>query len=750
MSKQKLLILDDEPRILSSLQDLFEDDYEVLATTDAREALRLAEEQEIVVVVTDERMPELSGHEFLERVKEVSNATRMMVSGYTDISAITEAVNRGQIFAYVTKPWDPLQLKSTVSAALAHFKLNQAIDRERELLHVLMESIPDLIYFKDADSRFTRVNREHAQVLGAADPRECVGKRDSDYLEDEYASQSYYDEQEIVRSGKPLVDRIERIRKADGSFCWISTTKVPVFHTSGMVCGIAGISRDITNLKNIEENLHRSKEAAESASRAKSEFLAVMSHEIRTPMNAILGMADLLSKTVLGPEQQDYVRIFQRAGAKLLTLTNDILDLSKVESGRFELDSVEFNLDALLAKTREIMLPRATSSGLQLTCEISPDVPLRLAGDPDRLRQILLNLAGNALKFTERGCVALRVEWAPGEYDAGALRFSVSDTGIGIAPEKMEMIFSSFTQADSSTTRKYGGTGLGLAICKGLVELMGGQIKCTSQVGKGSTFSFTAPFGLLLRRQAPPASAPPAAPEDLHALTASVRSAGGLAVTRVLIVEDCEDNLFLVKAYLNDPRFDLDVAGNGNVAVAKVIAGAYDIVLMDVQMPVMDGYTATRAIRQWEKEKRLRPVPILALTADALKEDAEKSRNAGCTAFLSKPISQSTLLDAIFRHTGENVRVGPPAEILAFIPKYLENVRRSMADILEAIGRSDYEIARTLGHQMKGSGTSYGFPEITSAGAAVESAAKAGNGDEIHRQLLHLASDLDRAESVPQ
>src|SRR5437870_6973885 len=247
MNKEKLLVLDDEPRILTSLQDLFEDDYEVLATGDAGEALRLAQEHEIVVVVTDERMPELSGHEFLERVKEVSKATRMLLSGYADINAVTEAINRPQIFAYVSKPWDPLELKSAVSAALAHFRLNRAIDHERELLRVLMESIPDLIYFKDTESRFTRLNCGHARALGAADPRECVGKKDSDYLESEYASQYYADEQEIVRTGKPLVDRTERIRKADGSFCWISTTKVPVFDANGVVTGIAGISRDITN-----------------------------------------------------------------------------------------------------------------------------------------------------------------------------------------------------------------------------------------------------------------------------------------------------------------------------------------------------------------------------------------------------------------------------------------------------------------------------------------------------------------------
>jgi PAS domain S-box-containing protein len=752
MSKEKLLVLDDEPRILSSIEDLFEDDYEVLTTTDAEEGLRLAQDPGVVVVLTDERMPGLNGHEFLERVKEVSNATRIMVSGYADIDAVTQAVNRGQIFAYVAKPWHPLELKGTVTAAMVHYRLNQAIDTERELLRVLMESIPDLIYFKDADSRFTRINREHAEALGAADPGECVGKRDSDYFDSEYASQSYDDEQEILRSGKPLVDRTERIRKADGNVCWISTTKVPLFDASGVVSGIAGISRDITNLKNIEEHLQRSKQAAESASRSKSEFLALMSHEIRTPMNAILGMSDLLSKTALDPEQRNYVGIFQRAGGKLLNLINDILDLSRVESGHFELDSIDFDLGELVAKTTEIMLDTARAGGLQLTWEIPPDVPLRLAGDPDRLRQILINLIGNALKFTAQGSVVLCVEWHPREGAEGALRFSVTDTGIGIAPEKTELIFSSFTQADSSTTRNYCGTGLGLAICKGLVELMGGRIGCTSEVGKGSIFSFTAPFGLLLKRQPPTplGSKTTAAPDSLASLPAPpawAESAGKPAVTRLLVVEDCEDNLFLVKAYLNSPEFDLDVARNGQVAVTKVIGGAYDLVLMDVQMPVMDGYAATRAIRQWEGEKGFRPVPILALTADALKEDAEKSRKAGCTAFLSKPISQTTLLDAISLHTRRNVRVRPPEGVLAFVPRYLENIRRNMNDILVGIGHSDYEVAGKLGHRMKGSGASYGFPEITSVGAAVETAARDTDGDEIRRQLLNLAKYLDLAEA---
>ncbi len=242
-----------------------------------------------------------------------------------------------------------------------------------------------------------------------------------------------------------------------------------------------------------EEELHRAKASAESANRAKSDFLTTMSHEMRTPMNAILGMADLLSESPLQEEQRGYVEIFQKAGANLLALINDSLDLAKVESGRFELESIGFDLRALLEKIIEMMTSRAQDRGLQLTLEISPEVPSGLVGDPNRLRQILLNLVGNALKFTERGSVTLRVELDPGEAP-GWLRFSVIDTGIGIAAEKSEMIFDRFTQADSSTTRQYGGTGLGLAISKGLAELMGGRLGCVSELGKGSTFYLAEPF----------------------------------------------------------------------------------------------------------------------------------------------------------------------------------------------------------------------------------------------------------------
>jgi PAS domain S-box-containing protein len=1045
--KEKLIILDDELLILRSLEDLFEDEYDVFTTADAESALVLAREHDIAVILCDERMPGMTGHEFLRRVREVSTATRIMISGYADMGALAEAVNSGQIFAYVAKPWDPRRLKAQVGAAVVHFKLVQEVDQERGLLRALMENIPDPIYFKDCDLRFTRVNQAHARTLGAKDSAECIAKSDSDYFESEDALRWRLQEEEIVTSGRSQVDRIEQLKKREGGLSWMSTTKVPMFHRSGQVSGIAVISRDITALKNseemlreenehkrmiletandafigmepdgsitawnpraeatfgwsagevigrrlfdtlvapsyreanayamehwltaaegsssnrpiewvglhrdgrefpveatvwavraggtcsfnafvrdiserrraeaarkkettlvqllqsvtvaanrsstiertariclrricvytgwavghvymrakdsseelsstvwqiedadqftafreasdglrlapgtglpgciftsgkpqwivnladesplsertqaaldaglrsafgfpvfvddqiigvveffsletvqpdaellgimghigsqlgqviirqsAEEDLQRAKASAESANRAKSEFLTTMSHEMRTPMNAILGMADLLSESSLVEEQRHYVGIFQKAGANLLVLINDLLDLSKVESGHFELESIDFDLRALLEKIIEMMASRAQERDLKLTLEILPGVPAGLVGDPNRLRQILINLIGNALKFTERGSVTLRAEPDPGGAP-GWLRFNIVDTGIGIAADKKEMIFDRFTQADSSTTRKYGGTGLGLAICKGLAELLGGRIGCTSEVGKGSTFFISTPFERRKQMESTDSTEPPAI------AIPPVESVRQGVVSRILIAEDSEFNVILFKAYLKDCGFELDFAENGKIAVEKVMSSNPNLVLMDVQMPVMDGLEATRAIRQWETKTHAHPIPILAITAHATGDAAGRSLEAGCMEHLTKPIKKATLLGAIYRHIDLKIYITPPEGIEGLVPKYLVNIRRGMEEILAGVDSKDCEIARRLGHQFKGSGESYGFPEITRAGAAVELAAINSNEDEVRSQVLALGTYLDRVELV--
>jgi len=550
----------------------------------------------------------------------------------------------------------------------------------------------------------------------------------------------------------------------------------------------ADLKKEIAERKRIEAELIEARKVALQASRTKSEFLASMSHEIRTPMNAIIGMADLLWETDLTPEQQQYVKIFRNAGENLLNIINDILDISKVEAGQIELENIDFNLNDLIEKTCEIMALRAHTKNLELTYHLKSDVPTELVGDPIRLRQIIVNLVGNAIKFTEEGEVVIRIEKLKEKKDeeknSVTIFFSVSDTGIGIPEDKLNTIFDTFTQADASTTRKYGGTGLGLAISKKLVELMNGKIWVESKVGKGSTFRFTAKFGLAektKKEKTPPLidlngvsilvvddnatnrlilrellsgwGAEVTEAENGARAVALVKKAsrtdnfydlilmdcrmpgmGGFEVVErineilgeikttimmltsdrrkgdiakcrelniatylvkpikkselqnairvalgkakvkakkdkkkkkdhqkttsapnILLVEDSEDNRFLIQAYLKKIVCRIDIAENGAIAVEKFKKNKYDIILMDMQMPVMDGYTATREIRKLEKEKGLKHTPIIALTAYALKEEIKKSLDAGCDIHLSKPIKKVKLLGIIKKYTGENL-----------------------------------------------------------------------------------------------
>jgi two-component system, sensor histidine kinase and response regulator len=543
---------------------------------------------------------------------------------------------------------------------------------------------------------------------------------------------------------------------------------------------IVSFSRDISALKNAERELVAAREAALAAARAKSEFLSSMSHEIRTPLNAIIGMADLVADGTLSEEQRRWVNVMMANGDSLLDLINDILDLAKIESGRLSIEQVDFRLDELIDKLGEMMGIRAHQKGLELAIRIAPEVPLNLIGDPLRLRQILVNLLGNAVKFTERGEVVLTVECDSCSQNPGRLRFSVRDTGIGIVPDKLATVFSAFTQADSSTTRRYGGSGLGLAIVRRLVELYGGEITAESEAGVGSCFRFTADFGvgapsdadrsypsanlqglrvlvvddtkvnreilgeILAREGALVADASsgegalaelerareagrpyrlmvldcrmpgmdgievvrrlrqlagldpthfpvvvmltsdelslqPARLRDLGihtylvkpirrlelldtigralgAASADQRRRGPVtdksaqtpvAPLRVLLADDSEDNRLLVRAYFRRTSHELDETEDGAAAVEKFKRGRYDVVLMDIRMPVMDGRAATRAIRTWEREHHLDRTPVIALTASALQEEVRSCLDAGCDAHVSKPVKRAALLEAI-------------------------------------------------------------------------------------------------------
>lgn len=374
-------------------------------------------------------------------------------------------------------------------------KLEKTAEEERQLLHHLMDNLLENIYFKDAEGRFTRVNQAQARFLGASSPEAVIGKTDFDYFSAEHAAAAFADEQELLNGRQTCISKEEQANRPDKSETWVLTTKLPLRDRDGAIRGTFGISRDISERKEVEHRLREAKRAAEAANRLKSEFLANVSHEIRTPMNGILGCTGFALHTALTEEQRDYIETVQTCAESLSAILNDILDFSRIEADSVGLEYSEFSPKAVVESAIKVVHLEASRKNLQMHWQIDSLVPAVVMGDPARLRQILLNLLSNAIKFTSSGYVAVFGKVAAHNTESITLQFSVVDSGVGIPQEKQQAIFEPFRQADGSFTRRYGGTGLGLAISSKLVQMLGGVLEVNSREGHGSTFRFTAVFG---------------------------------------------------------------------------------------------------------------------------------------------------------------------------------------------------------------------------------------------------------------
>ena len=525
---------------------------------------------------------------------------------------------------------------------------------ERQLLDAFMENIPESVYFKDLRSRFVRISTKMAREIGLSDASQAAGKTDVDFFSAQLGAVSLADEQEIIRTGKPLLEKEEEETWEDGHRTWVITNKVPLRDRRGHVIGTMGVSHEITERRLAEEELaHKAEElkstnarleqlakAAEAASKAKGEFLANMSHEIRTPLNGVIGMTELALETELTREQREYLETVRFSAESLLSIINDILDFSKIEAGKVELEVLNFDLRECLETTLKTLALRADEKGLELLCDVRPDVPEFLRGDPNRLRQIVVNLVGNAIKFTHKGEVALKVE-AGGSLDGRyRLHFIVSDTGVGIPQEKLENIFESFSQADSPTPREYGGTGLGLTICRRLVGLMGGRIWVESELGKGSAFHLTVDMER----------------GEEVAVSGATGTAqhGVLKGTNVLVVDDNRTNRRILEGLLTNWGMKSTLACDGESALAALDAARagghpFQLILADMHMPKMDGFTL---IERVEKDPNSKTPAIMMLTSGGHRNDAARCEDLGVAAYLLKPVRRVELREAIERVLG--------------------------------------------------------------------------------------------------
>ena len=620
-----------------------------------------------------------------------------------------------------------------------------ALREAREFLEAAVAQSPSGILIADGPNVTIRLANQAAFCIRGGERRMLTDIEVSEHAERWQTFRpdgSHYPSEQLplsraVLHGETVQDEEVIIRDEEGNDHWVNASAAPIRDAQGRVTAGIVLFNDITRQKQTEAELARTRDSAEAANQSKSEFLANMSHEIRTPMTAILGFSELLLGNVRDPENIDGLKTIRRNGQYLLEIINDILDISKIESGKLTIETIECSPCDLLEDVAALMRVRSSVKGIPLEVEYSGPIPQLIQTDPTRLRQVLINLIRNAIKFTEVGKIRLLARLLDADSPAPKMRFDIVDTGIGMSEQQIERVFEPFVQADTSTTRKFGGTGLGLTISRRLTKMLGGDVSIESTLGEGSVFSVTISIGPL--KDVTMIDGP------IEAQTLSIqcekrnnpKGQDNKLQCNILLAEDGPDNQKLISFLLRKAGADVTVADNGQIAldlalVARDEGRPFDVILMDMQMPVLDGYESTDQLRQAGYTG-----PIIALTAHAMSSDRAKCLDAGCNDYATKPINKASLIALIRSHISPEAtpKPGPGKthdaiisnltddddEMLELVEMFVGELPDRIAAIDNAIEKQDLAEVGRLSHQLKGSAGCYGFPTITDAAMLLNS-----------------------------
>ncbi|CAN7584369.1 ATP-binding protein [Pseudoduganella sp. LjRoot289] len=636
-----------------------------------------------------------------------------------------------------------------------HRESEEDARHRQELTEQILDQLPIPVFLKDRDGHFLRFNKQF-EAYTQRTREEILGRTIEHFASPRWAETTRREDELAWSSGR-MVTSERRLMSFDPPRDVLVSRNVI---NSGGRSYMLGYFIDVSEQRAAREAMQRAVESAEAASRAKSEFLANMSHEVRTPMNGVIGMTELVLESELTPGQRADLGLVKASADALLSIVDDILDFSKIEAGKLDIEDVPFDLRQMVEDSVRVMALRARQKGLELRCDLPASLPRNMKGDPGRLRQVLINLIGNAVKFTSRG--GITVALAPGREDDERcdIVFTVSDTGIGIPQEKQKLIFEAFAQVDGSTTREYGGTGLGLTICRRLVILMQGRIGVRSEPGEGSSFSFTVPLRHTGLAPATPLSAPQM-PADRQLLEEGGEGRSGFrhgilhegkqgaearpGSLRVLLAEDNPVNQRLALRLLEKLGHRVTVAGNGLTALEYATQGSYDLVLMDVQMPDLDGLAVTRHIRQWEQAAGSH-TPVVAMTARAMAGDRERCLEAGMDDYLSKPVDVARLREVLARYAPGTeapvldwpaalLRLDGDEELLRELAAlFLQDGPQLWREVVDAQAAQDAERGARAVHSLKGVLVNFG------AARAIAAAERLG----AHRDAAHMEA-LDAA-----